>query len=170
MTTQVDTDQAFVDYSQGVFGQCIGHRIQLNWAEIFPATHWNSEELERPFNEEEVRESGFPMGGDKSPRPDGFSACFSQAFWGVLKKDVIELFEEFHRGSLEIDRLNYAYVVLIPKREVVDKVHEFRPITLLNAIYKIITKVLTTGLNTNYRFYKRQVHFRWSSSSSRDHF
>ena len=60
----------------------------------------------------------------------------------------MDLFEEFYNATLQIDRLNYAYVVLIPKRERFIKCMSFRPISLLNVIYKIIRKVLTARLNT----------------------
>jgi len=51
------------------------------------------------------------------------------------------------KGNLDIARLNYAFVVLIPKVSGAKKVNEYRPISLLNVIYKIITEVLVTMLN-----------------------
>lgn len=45
------------------------------------------------------------------------------------------LFEELYEGRLEIDRMNYAHVVLIPKVEGANRVQHFRPISLLNVIY-----------------------------------
>ena len=43
--------------------------------------------------------------------------------------------------------MNYAYVVLLPKRIAVKKISKFIPISLLNVIYKNLAKVLTTRLN-----------------------
>ena len=43
-------------------------------------------------------------------------------------------------------RLNYGVIILIPKVKPATLVKQFRPICLLNVIYKIITKVLTIRL------------------------
>lgn len=38
--------------------------------------------------------------------------------------------------------MNYAHIVLIPKKEGEDKMGDFRPICLLNGLFKNIIKVL----------------------------
>jgi len=52
--------------------------------------------LERGFEEQEVWEVVREMNGDKAPGPDGFSMVFFQQCWGVLKKDIMAVFLEFH--------------------------------------------------------------------------
>ena len=49
-------------------------------------------------------------------------------------------------GSLQLNRINYAHVVLIPKKGEASKVGDFRPINLLNDLLKIILKVLANRL------------------------
>ncbi|XP_020252248.1 uncharacterized protein LOC109829595 [Asparagus officinalis] len=66
----------------------------------------------------------------------------------TVKDDIMKLFEEFYEGTLEINRLNYAHIVLIPKKEDSSVINDYRPVSLLNVIYKVITKVLTNRLNT----------------------
>jgi hypothetical protein len=44
---------------------------------------------------------------------------------------------------VEISRLNYSIVTLLPKIKDASKIQQFRPICLLNCLYKLITKVLT---------------------------
>ena len=34
--------------------------------------------------------------GDKTPGPDGFSMAFFQSCWSVLKKEIMEVFQNFH--------------------------------------------------------------------------
>jgi hypothetical protein len=47
------------------------------------------------FSMEEVYDAVFQMEHNKSPGPDGFPAEFYQHFWGVIKYDLMALFESF---------------------------------------------------------------------------
>jgi len=49
-------------------------------------------------------------------------------------------------GTLQLDRLNHASVVLIPISNIAKEVGDYRPISVLNASVKIISKVLTNRL------------------------
>jgi hypothetical protein len=57
------------------------------------------------------------MEHNKSPGPDGFPVEFYQVFWEVVKKDLMALFHEFHRGSLPLYSLNFGMIILLPKCE-----------------------------------------------------
>jgi hypothetical protein len=46
----------------------------------------------------------------------------------------------WHRGELYIYRLNFAMITLIPKEDDAKVMKKFRPISLLNCIFKIFTK------------------------------
>ena len=53
------------------------------------------------------------------------------------------MFNEFHDGKLNVSRLNYSIITLLPKVADAAKIQQFRPICLSNCLYKWITKVLT---------------------------
>ena len=53
---------------------------------------------------------------------------------------------EFHRGDLNLESVNYGYITLIPKNASQETVNDFRPITLLNCCLKLITKLLANRL------------------------
>jgi hypothetical protein len=104
--------------------------------------------LERGFEEQEVWEVVREMNGDKAPGPDGFSMAFFQKCWGVLKKDIMAVFSEFH-NSCQFERsLNATFVSLIPKKADALEVKDFRPISLVGGVYKIISKVLASRLKS----------------------
>jgi hypothetical protein len=56
------------------------------------------------------------------------------------------MFDAFHQGKLDIERLNHGVIYLIPKVSDADVIQKFRPICLLNVSYKIVTKILANRL------------------------
>jgi hypothetical protein len=45
-----------------------------------------------------------------------------------------------------VSRINYGVITLLPKIKEAEKIQQFRPICLLNCLYKIVTKVQTIRL------------------------
>ena len=81
------------------------------------------------------------MKHNKAPGPDGFPAEFYQVFWELIKDDLMALFKDFHKGSLDLYSLNFGIITLLPKEKEVIHIKQFRPICLLNVSFKIFTKV-----------------------------
>jgi hypothetical protein len=52
---------------------------------------------------------------NKAPNPDGFPAEFYQTFWETIKLDLLEMFSFLHAEQLELFRLNFGKVILLPK-------------------------------------------------------
>jgi hypothetical protein len=68
---------------------------------------------------------------------------------------MVELFASFHDQSMDIKRLNYGIITLLPKTKEAVRIKQFRPICLLNCIYKWFTKTLTLRLEP---IIKRIIH------------
>ena len=84
--------------------------------------------------------------GDKAPGPNGFPMAFFQACWDVIKLDLMEVFQFFfERGQFE-KSLNATFISLILKKPDAVEVKDFRPISLIGGVYKIIAKVLANRL------------------------
>jgi hypothetical protein len=71
--------------------------------------------LVRPFTMEEIRETIFQMEHNKAPEPDGFQAEFYQAYWEIIKNDLMDLFRKFHNEDLPLYSLNFGMIILLPK-------------------------------------------------------
>ena len=71
---------------------------------------------------------------------------FFQKFWHIVKIDLVEMFADWFKGDLDIYRLNFAMITLIPKVENASNMKFFRPISLINCSFKIFSKVLTLRL------------------------
>ena len=104
--------------------------------------------LTAPYTEEEVKKAVFQMEHNKAPGPDGFPAEFYQNFWEVIKSDLLELFGYLHVGQLELFRLNFGEIILLPKINEAERIQQYRPICLLNVSFKMFTKVATIRLNS----------------------
>lgn len=59
---------------------------------------------------------------------------------------MINMANEFYESQMELEDINKTYVSLIPKVSNPSSSNEFRPSSLCNVSYKIISKVLVTRL------------------------
>uniref|UniRef100_A0A453D7X5 Reverse transcriptase domain-containing protein n=1 Tax=Aegilops tauschii subsp. strangulata TaxID=200361 RepID=A0A453D7X5_AEGTS len=87
------------------------------------------------------------MPSDKAPGPEGFTGLFFKRCWGVIMHTVMRVVQRF--DSLHIDELhwlNSANVVLLPKKDGAEGISDYRPISLIHSIAKIIAKVLSLRL------------------------
>jgi len=97
--------------------------------------------LER-FSEEEIKEAVWQCEGSKSPGPDGFNFNFIKKSWDFLKEEVLALMGLFHETGHIPKGCNVSFLALIPKVKNPVYLDQYRPISLVGAIYKIISKVL----------------------------
>ena len=84
--------------------------------------------------------------GDKALGPDGFTMAFYHYCWGVVERDVLAVFEEFYQYSKLEKSLNANFIALIPKKNGASNIRDFRPISLVGSVYKILAKVLANRL------------------------
>lgn len=98
------------------------------------------EHLSAPFSSSDVDKVIRQMPVDKAPRLDGFNSLFIKSCWEIIKEDVYTLFFDFFNGSLNLEAINNYFITLVPKVNNPTAVGDFRPISLLNCILKLITK------------------------------
>jgi hypothetical protein len=85
---------------------------------------------------------------DKALGPDGFSVAFFQDCWDVIKPDLMRVFLDFHARSNFEKSLNASFVAPIPKKAGAIDISDFRPISLVSGVYKIIAKVLANRMSS----------------------
>jgi hypothetical protein len=137
------------DYYNDLFGPALDHDIPIDpslWNQEEKVTERDNEWSGRPFIEEEVKYALFQMERNKAAGPDKIPVNFFQICWEIIKKDIMEIFKELYENKLDVSRLNYGVITLLPKMAEANKSQQFRPICLLNCLYKWITKVLTIRL------------------------
>ena len=101
--------------------------------------------LER-FEEVETKEAVCECGNLKSPRPNGLNFKFIKHFWYPLKDDVERFLQEFQQNGMLPRRSNASSITLIPKVDDPQCLNEFRPISLVGCMYKVLAKILANRL------------------------
>lgn len=72
-----------------------------------------------------------------------FQWSFFQSNWEVVRDDLMKVFKGFHANGGVLCKC----ITLVPKKDRSVKVADFRPISLVTCVYKIITKVLSKRLS-----------------------
>ena len=86
------------------------------------------------------------MHPDKAPGPDGMTVCFYKKYWSIVGQDVIRVVKVFFKRDDHLRSINHTNLVLIPKKRLPTSPKDYRPISLCNVIYKIISKVIANRL------------------------
>nr|GEY39174.1 RNA-directed DNA polymerase, eukaryota, reverse transcriptase zinc-binding domain protein [Tanacetum cinerariifolium] len=102
-------------------------------------------DLECEVSKEGIKRAVWDCGIDKSPGPDGFTFGFYRRYWNIIENDVDAVTCFFHQGCFPKGG-NSSFVTLIPKTLNADMVKDFRSISLIGSMYKIIAKILVNRL------------------------
>ncbi|KAL4388297.1 hypothetical protein GQ457_09G027380 [Hibiscus cannabinus] len=103
--------------------------------------------LESVFSEEEVWRAISSSDSNKAPGPDGFNMGFFKRFWPQLKEVIMKFFSDFHCGKGWEEGINHSFITLIPKKNNPESLDDYRPISLVGSMYKILSKVLACRIN-----------------------
>ncbi|GJU65667.1 RNA-directed DNA polymerase, eukaryota, reverse transcriptase zinc-binding domain protein [Tanacetum coccineum] len=104
------------------------------------------DDLERNVTKEEIKRAVWDCGTDKSPGPDGFTFGFYRRYWDIMEKDVVDAVSFFFTEGMFPKGRNASFIALIPKMQDAKVVKDFRPISLIGSLYKIIAKILANRL------------------------
>lgn len=103
--------------------------------------------MENIFEEGEIKRIVMQMPAEKAPGPDGFIGLFYKKCWPIIRTDLIQALQAFHSlKTRKIELINQANIVLLPKKAGAALLSEFRPISLINSVAKIVTKILADRL------------------------
>ena len=107
-----------------------------------------NESLTPEFKAEEIWRALKQMHPTKAPGPNGMSPVFFQNYWDIVGSKVINCVLNSLNSGVMPSGVNETYICLIPKVKSSQKITEYRPISLCNVIYKIISKVLANRLKS----------------------
>ncbi|KAE8682024.1 Serine/threonine-protein kinase CTR1 [Hibiscus syriacus] len=102
--------------------------------------------LEKEFLEEEIWETIKSCERNKAPGSDGLNMGFLKRFWSILKVDILKFFHNFYLGKDWEHGINHTFITLIPKVSNIGGLYDYRPISLVGGLYKILSKCLSRSL------------------------
>lgn len=120
----------------------------INLASHFPrfVEQADVEDLTQPITLEELEGTVKWFKKDKNPGSDGWLVEFYLAFLELLGQDLLAVIEESRLTGHIYPPINYTYLALIPKTDSPSSFNDFRPISLCNYLYKIISKIIANRI------------------------
>lgn len=92
---------------------------------------------------EEITTVVFGLRKETDPGPDGFGGVFFQIDWNIIQEDICNATWKFFKTGWMLSNFNDNIIVLIPKTSDVDSMDHYRPISLANFKFKLISKIIT---------------------------
>jgi len=128
--------------------------LSLHHIEFPTISEDDNRSLIMEIKEHEIVEAINQCGSNKSPSLDGFNFCFIKQNWATLKNDVCQAIKWFHSTSRIPKGCNASFIALVPKKQIPLGVDDYRLISLVGCVYKIISKILANRLK---RYYLRSL-------------
>ena len=94
----------------------------------------------------DVKRSLWSLKAFKAPGPDGLHPGFFQKCWPTVGASVVKEVRQIFSSGRVPEYLNRTLISLIPKCLGPETLSQFRPISLCNTVYKIVTKILVSRL------------------------
>uniref|UniRef100_A0A251U4I0 Putative RNA-directed DNA polymerase, eukaryota, Reverse transcriptase zinc-binding domain protein n=1 Tax=Helianthus annuus TaxID=4232 RepID=A0A251U4I0_HELAN len=140
--------QHFFDFYESLFKEPMLMRPPIECPNLSVLTEEEAEVLVRPFSAREIKDAVWDCDGDRAPGPDGFNFKFLKRCWNGVQADFIKIFDEFFE-SMQVNRCcTSSFIALIPKVKDPLMPSDYRPISLVGCINKVISKVLVNRLKS----------------------
>eukprot|EP00253_Pinus_taeda_P006377 PITA_06377 len=120
----------------------------INVANHFPrfVNEEDTKELFAPVTTEELESTLKWFKKDKSPGQDGWTIEFYLALYELLGPDLLKVVEESRSTGTLYHAINSTFIALIPKSNSTSSFKDYRPISLCNCLYKIISNIIANRL------------------------
>ena len=110
---------------------------------------WSSKHLDilnSRITHEEIKRSMFSIDDSKAPSPNGFASIFFKRVWSIIGSEVSEAVEDFFSSGCLLRKINCIFIALVPKVPNPSSMHDYRPISCCNTIYKCISKIIAARI------------------------
>lgn len=145
-----DIEKVAVQHFENPLGSFIGGDVRYrdNVLKVIEQviSQEENEAFHMPFSLEEVKEAAFILHPNKVPGLNAFIDKVYQKCWDFMGEDIWMMVEEFRKKRRLVKEINIAIIFLIPKKYNCEMIVDYRPISLCNSIYKVISKTMALRL------------------------
>jgi hypothetical protein len=137
---------AIMDYFKIHFSESLSNRLTLDGMTFHGLAEDNVVMLSTPFSTAEIEVVVATSDRNKSPRQDEFNFSFFKRFWDLIKEEMGVMFDQFFTTATLPRSFSSYFLTIIPKVDSPLKIGDFRPISLVESLYKLVAKVLAGRL------------------------
>ncbi|GKV16331.1 hypothetical protein SLEP1_g26989 [Rubroshorea leprosula] len=141
-----EVKQTIHDYFRGKFKEEKWNRPSIGTIPVKKISEEDNKMLVSTFTEEEIKEAVWSCDGNKSPGPDGFNFNLIKKVWPIIKEDICASIAEFYESGKMVKEGNASFIALIPKKENSTELGDYRPISVIGCMYKIVSNLLANRL------------------------
>ena len=98
------------------------------------------------ITDEEIRAALWSLKPFKAPGPDGLHAGFFQRFWPEVGGSICAKVKKVFDTGVVPKFLNETLITLVPKCQNPVSLSNYRPISLCNSVYKIVSKIIVARI------------------------
>ncbi|XP_019239934.1 PREDICTED: uncharacterized protein LOC109219918 [Nicotiana attenuata] len=138
--------EEILNYYHNLYAENEVWRPTTNFEEVAKISAVDNEMLEAVFDKEEVHAVIQSCAPDKAPGLDGFTMVFFQKARDFIKPEVLGALNHFHQHCHMIKSCNASFIALLPKKKGAMELRDYRTISLIGSVYKIISKLLAERL------------------------
>jgi hypothetical protein len=151
ITAQEDKAEALKAFCTDQFRTPQPRECTLNWATLQTPRH-ELAELDRDITKQEIKAAVMQTPSEKAPGPDGYMRAFCKLCWDMIKEDVVGAIQDIfslranYWNLLNSNLLNSANIELIMKKEGAQLIGDYRPISIMHIMAKLLGKILANRL------------------------
>jgi hypothetical protein len=120
--------------------------MRLRCSKKSKLTHEETLNFDRPITLQELDVAVYSLNEKSAGGLDGISAKFLKKFWFLFRQPLLKYVSHcFNTGNLS-QSFSSAGIKLIPKKGDTKQIKNWRPISLLNCIFKVVAKAVDTRL------------------------
>jgi hypothetical protein len=102
--------------------------------------------IEVSFTREDIDMVVAKLPSNKAPELDGFNGLFLKKCWHIIKENIYQLCFDFFEGKIDLQSINTSFITSVPKVNTPSGMNDFMPISLINCVVKVNTKLLGNRL------------------------
>ena len=125
-----------------------------------------NKELDHPITLEELRIAVDKGKHHKSPGPEGIIHEFHKHMWNCCKNDLLDIINNMNLEGSVSNEQKHGHIVYLPKVGIPVCPENYRPLTILNTNYKLLTRIIANRLRPWMKAVLHQNQYRGRNGKS----